>query len=76
MVGIIIALDRMEKTPSATDDDGTPRPSTIGEIRKQYAIPVLAISTLDDVIEYSKSFGSADDLRRLDEYRQKYRASD
>lgn len=76
LVGIIVAFDRLEKTPSATDDDGTPRSSAIGEVRKQYGIPVLAILTLDDVIEYLRGLGSAEDLRRLDEYREKYRASD
>jgi orotate phosphoribosyltransferase len=76
LVGIIVAFDRLEKTPSATDDDGTARPSAIGEVRKQYGIPVLAILTLDDVVEYLRSLGSADDLKRLDEYREKYRASD
>jgi orotate phosphoribosyltransferase len=76
LVGIVVAFDRLEKTPSPTDDDGTPRPSAIGEVRKQYGIPVLAILTLDDVIEFLKTLGSPDDLKRLDEYRQKYRASD
>lgn len=76
LVGIIVAFDRLEKTPSATDDDGTPRPSAIGEVRKQYGIPVLAILTLDDVVEYLRSLGSDDDLKRLDEYRAKYKASD
>jgi orotate phosphoribosyltransferase len=76
LVGIIVAFDRLEKTPSATDDDGTARPSAIGEVRKQYGIPVLAILTLDDVVEYLRSLGSEDDLKRLDEYREKYRASD
>jgi orotate phosphoribosyltransferase len=36
----------------------------------------LAILTLDDVVEYLRGLGSEDDLRRLDEYREKYRASD
>lgn len=76
LVGILVAFDRLEKTPSATDDDGTPRPSAIGEVRKQYGIPVLAILTLDDVVDYLRSLGSAEDLKRLDEYREKYRASD
>ena len=31
LVGIIVAFDGLEKTPSDTDDDGTPRPSTIGD---------------------------------------------
>jgi len=76
LVGIIVAFDRLEKTPSATDDDGQLRPSAIGEVRKQYGIPVLAILTLDDVIEYLRGLGSAEDLKRLDAYREKYRASD
>ncbi|KAF2636754.1 orotate phosphoribosyltransferase [Massarina eburnea CBS 473.64] len=76
LVGIIVAFDRLEKTPSATDDDGTPRPSAIGEVRKQYGIPVLPILTLDDVVEYLRGLGSEADLKRLDEYRAKYRASD
>ncbi|KAF2662390.1 orotate phosphoribosyltransferase [Lophiostoma macrostomum CBS 122681] len=76
LVGILVAFDRLEKLPSATDDDGTSRPSAIGELRKQYGIPVLAILTLDDVVEYLRSLGSEDDLKRLDEYRAKYNASD
>lgn len=74
-MGIIAAFDRLEKTPSDTDD-GTPRPSAIGEVRKQYSIPVMSILTLDDIIEYLKSLGTEDDLKRLEEYRQKYKATD
>lgn len=76
LVGIIVAFNRQEKTPTPNDDDGKPGPSTIGEVRKQYGIPVLAILTLDDVVEYLRSLGGEDDLKRLDEYRAKYRASD
>jgi orotate phosphoribosyltransferase len=76
LVGIIVAVDRLEKTPSATDDDGTPRPSAIGEVRKQYGIPVLSILNLDDIIEYMKDLGTEDDLRRLQAYREKYKATD
>lgn len=76
LVGIVIALDRLEKTPSNTDDDGLPRPSAIGQVRAEYGIPVVAIATLDHVVEYLKSIGDADDLKRLEEYRNKYRATD
>ena len=40
LAGVIVALDRTEKMPTQTDDDGTPRPSVIGEVRRQYGIPV------------------------------------
>ncbi|KAF2452733.1 phosphoribosyltransferase-like protein [Lineolata rhizophorae] len=76
LVGILVAFDRQEKTPSLTDDDGEPRPSAIGEVRKQYGIPVLSILTLDDVIEFLKGLGTEEDLKRLEEYRAKYKASD
>jgi orotate phosphoribosyltransferase len=38
----------MEKLPSPDRDDRKPIPSTIGEIRREYGIPVVAILTLDD----------------------------
>lgn len=76
LVGIIVAFDRLEKAPSATDDDGQPRPSAIGELRKKFGIPVLSILTLDDVVEYLKTLGTEEDLKRLEDYRAKYKASD
>lgn len=50
VAGIVVALDRMEKLPNPDGDDSKPGPSAIGEIRKEYGIPVLSILTLDDVI--------------------------
>ncbi|KAL9087032.1 MAG: hypothetical protein Q9165_006860 [Trypethelium subeluteriae] len=76
LVGIVVAFDRMEKIPSPADDDGTPRPSTIGEFRKEFKVPVLSILTLDDVSKSLEGMGSETELRRLEEYREKYRASD
>ena len=76
VVGIVVALDRMEKLPSSDGDDNTPMPSAIGEIRKEYGIPVLSILTLDDIIGGLKGRSSEEDIRRLEEYRAKYKASD
>jgi len=42
--GVLIALDRMER--------GTGSVSAIDEVRERYAIPVVAIATLDDVMEF------------------------
>jgi orotate phosphoribosyltransferase len=76
VVGIIVALDRMEMLPSP-DGDGTKRmPSAIGELRKEYGLPIIAILTLDDVINGMKSFASDDDVRRMEEYRAKWKATD
>jgi orotate phosphoribosyltransferase len=77
VVGIVIALDRREKLPAPDGDDDTrPMPSAIGEIRKEYGIPIYAILTLDDIINGMKTFASEDDIRRTEEYRAKYKASD
>ncbi len=76
VAGIVVALDRMEKLPSPDGDDSKPMPSAIGELRKEYGIPIYAILTLNDVIEGMKGFASADDVRRAEEYRAKYKASD
>ncbi|GAO18185.1 uncharacterized protein UV8b_01232 [Ustilaginoidea virens] len=76
VTGIIVALDRMEKLPAADSDDSKPGPSAIGELTKEYGIPIFAILTLDDILEGIKSFASEDDVKRLGEYRQKYRATD
>lgn len=76
VAGIVVALDRMEKLPAKDGDDSKPAPSAIGELRKEYGIPILAILTLDDIIQGMKSFVSVDDVRRTEDYRQKYKATD
>lgn len=77
LVGIIVAFNRLEKTPPKEgEDEDAPRQSAIGEVRKQYGIPVLSILSLDDLVGFMKEGGSEDDLKRMEEYRQKYMASD
>ena len=76
VAGIVVALDRMEKLPAADGDDSQPGPSAIGELRKEFGIPIFAILTLDDIIEGMQSFASQDDIKRTEEYRQKYKATD
>jgi len=76
VVGILIALDRMEKLPAPNGDDSTPMPSAIGELKKEYGIPIVPILTLDDIIGGLEGRVSADDIRRMEEYRAKYKASD
>ncbi len=67
LVGIIVAFDRLEKTPSTTER--SPRFSVVGEVRKQHGVPAVSILTLSDIIEHLKSLGTEDDLRGLEEYR-------
>ncbi|KAF3360908.1 Orotate phosphoribosyltransferase like protein [Verticillium longisporum] len=76
VAGIVVALDRMEKLPSPDGDDSKPMPSAMGEIKKEYGIPIYAILTLDDIIEGMKGFASEEDTKHTQEYRAKYKASD
>ncbi|KAL8691166.1 MAG: hypothetical protein Q9224_004239 [Gallowayella concinna] len=76
VVGFIVAVDRMEKMPSANDDDGVPRPSAMGQIRKEYGVPTASIVTLDDLIELLRKKGDDKDMERLKDYRSRYLASD
>ncbi|KAI4180894.1 MAG: hypothetical protein L6R41_006957 [Letrouitia leprolyta] len=76
VVGFVVAVDRMEKMPSANDNDGEPRPSAMGQIRKEYGVPTASIVTLDHLIELLHENGDEKDMERLQEYRSRYRASD
>ncbi|KAL2889608.1 Orotate phosphoribosyltransferase [Ceratocystis lukuohia] len=76
VVGIVVAVDRMEKLPSPDGDDTKPMPSAIGELKKEYNLPIYAILTLDDIVNGMKEFASPEDVKRTEEYRTKYKASD
>lgn len=76
VAGIVVALDRMEKLPGKDGDDTKAMPSAIGEIRKEFNIPVLAILTLDDIIEGLKGKIREEDIRSMEAYRETYKASD
>lgn len=77
VVGIMVALDRGERV--GDEDNGSEvdsRKSAIGQIRKELSIPVLAVLTLDDIISGLEGMGSDGDLKRLEEYRMRYKATE
>lgn len=85
LVGVVVALDRMERMPSASDgggggSDGQETEGTglsaIGEVRRRYGVPVLAVLTLEDIMQGLKAEGSEEDLKRMEQYRAQYRARD
>ncbi|KAK7927787.1 Orotate phosphoribosyltransferase [Apiospora marii] len=71
VAGIVVALDRQETLP---DSQG----SAIGELRREYNIPIVAILNLEDIIHGLKSgaFATEDQLKAIEDYRAKYGASD
>ncbi|KAK0629789.1 phosphoribosyltransferase-like protein [Bombardia bombarda] len=76
VVGIVVALDRMEKLPSPDGDDSKPMHSAMGELRREYGIPIFAILTLDNIIDGTRGLASDEDIKKTEEYRTKYKASD
>ncbi|CAK4032712.1 Orotate phosphoribosyltransferase [Lecanosticta acicola] len=86
LAGIVVAIDRQEKMPSAAEregkeddddeDDGAPRMSAIGEVRRETGVPVLAVLTLQDLIEGMREMGRGDEVQAMEEYRRQYGASD
>lgn len=77
LAGIVVALDRMEKAPAKEgEDEHAPRKSTLGEVRERFGVPVVAVLTLDDIIEGYKQIGTDEELKQLEQYRAKYKASD
>ncbi|KAI1807145.1 orotate phosphoribosyltransferase [Daldinia bambusicola] len=71
VVGIIVALDRQETLP-----DGDGKTSAIGQLKKEYQIPIIPIVKLDDIIDGMKGVISESDIKKIEEYRAQYGASD
>jgi orotate phosphoribosyltransferase len=81
VVGFVVALDRAEKMPGPREkeegvDDGEPRMSALGQIKREFGVQTASIATLDDLIAVLRGKGDEADLQRLEEYRRKYLASD
>ncbi|KAI9884349.1 MAG: hypothetical protein M1823_003866 [Watsoniomyces obsoletus] len=87
LVGIVVALDRMETAPvplTAPGSEGedvvveeSRRESAIGRLRAEYGIPIRAVLTLDDIIRGQVGRGGTEEeglllRRRLYEYRKQY----
>ncbi len=63
--GVVIALDRMER--------GTGRQSAVQEVREQYDIPVAAVVTLDDLVEFlERDANRQAELQAVAAYRSRY----
>ena len=63
--GVVIALDRMER--------GSGRQSAVQEVTGRYGIPVVAVVTLDDLLEFLKHDSSRkQELQDVAHYRAEY----
>ncbi len=64
IAGVLVALDRQERGNGAL--------SAIQEVEKQYNIPVHALMTMQDLMDYLNQHNQTDDLARMQDYRAKY----
>jgi orotate phosphoribosyltransferase len=63
--GVVIALDRMER--------GSGDKSAVQEVREQYEIPVVAVVTLDNLVEFlERNADRQQELQAVAGYRAKY----
>lgn len=87
LVGIVVAVDRQERTPSAAEKEGTSvvaggddgsesKSSAIGEVRRETGVPVLAVLTLEDIIAGAEKLGMGEEVKKMEEYRRQYGAAD
>lgn len=68
LAGVLVCLDRQER--------GTGSLSAIGEVERDHGVPVHAIVTLDDIVEYLRGTGShAAHLDDVLAYRDEYGVS-
>jgi len=67
--GVLLALDRQERAPQS-------RLSAVQEVRDQYAIPVVAVVNLADLMHHISLQGRKDDLLRMQTYRERYGLAD
>jgi orotate phosphoribosyltransferase len=79
LAGIVVAVDRQEVTKTKEEggeDDGGRRESALGALRRQYDVPMVAIVTLEDILEYSKRKLTGDEIAALEAYRSRYGSND
>jgi len=64
IAGVLVALDRQEK--------GQGELSAIQEVQKELEIPVHALITMKDLMNYLEAKGETDALAKMEDYRVKY----
>src|ERR1700692_2706004 len=67
--GVLLALDRQERAPQSAR-------SAVQEVQDQYAIPVISVVKLADLMDHMLAQGRTDDLGRMQAYRERYGLTD
>ena len=67
--GVLLALDRQERAPQNTL-------SAVQEVKDQYAIPVITVVNLADLMDHMSAQDRKEDLLRMQAYRERYGLAD
>ncbi|KAI7301891.1 hypothetical protein KC315_g16386 [Hortaea werneckii] len=65
-----------ESEKAGQGDDGQPRGSTIGEVRRETGVPVMAVLTLSDLIAGMRKLGREEEVKQMQAYYEQYKPSD
>lgn len=71
LAGMVVAVDRQETTSAPGS-----RLSALGTLKKEYGVPMVAIVTLADIIEYSKDRLGEQELEAMRAYKAQYGSED
>ena len=77
-VGVVIALDRMERRNEREDEADVSTGSAVAAFEVEYGIPVFAIANLDDIMDWLKNDNSGELAAHADAvsaYRSRYGAT-
>lgn len=72
LAGVVVAVDRMERVR----DDPMQTTSAIGEVKREFGVPVLSIIDLNDLVGSLGNLGNEEDRKRVEDYKKRYGASD
>lgn len=72
LAGVVVAVDRMERVR----DDPMRTTSAIGEIKREFGVPVLSIIDLNDLVGLLGNLGNEEDRKRVEGYKKRYGTSD
>ena len=72
LAGIVVAVDRMERVR----DDPMQTTSAIGEVKREFGVPVLSIIDLNDLVGLLGNLGNEEDRKRVEDYNKRYGAGD
>ncbi|KAK9384732.1 phosphoribosyltransferase-like protein [Lipomyces mesembrius] len=68
LAGVVLILDRQERMVDYAH-------SMIAQVKRDYGVPIYSIITLDDIVQFAKGKLPEKDIKKIEDYREKYKAN-